>query len=131
KIYSSKIPPTEDNFAASEESWANNVKLLELCENIDGKGKLNLSVVNNNIGISLTETQKNQTLEEFGKSKYDTDIGGLTNVLCKMTDDTCIEGTLTCSIYKKYKNSQKPDTLENKLATSSNTELNSLLRSMI
>jgi hypothetical protein len=124
-------PPTEDSLAASENLMQTNIKLLELCENKPGPKKLDLSFVNQEIGNSLMNNQKKDSLETYKNQKHVTEIGSLTANLCQMTDETCIEGTLTCTIYKRYKESQKPGTLENKLANSSNNEVNKLLRSMI
>ncbi|MFP5384664.1 MAG: hypothetical protein ACLGHN_01200 [Bacteriovoracia bacterium] len=127
----SKVLPDKQETASTEELVDNNLKLLATCENKDAKGKRNLTSVSSAVGISLTSVESDLPLDTFRAEKYNNEIGNLTNSLCKMTDDTCKEGTITCSIYKKYQESKKPGTLQNKLAQTSNSEVNELLRSMI
>lgn len=123
--------PVEENFASSEELIDNNIKLLELCENKDSKEKLSLTKTNEVIGSSLIANHKSLSMKEYRGSKYDSEIGYITNSLCEMTDTKCIKGTLECSIYEKYKAFNTPVSKANRPADFANAEANELLRSMI
>jgi len=131
KLSLSKTLPDKQEVASTQELINNNLKLLATCENKDEKGKRHLSKVNTDVGVSLTPIESSRPLEAYRGEKYNNEIGNLTNTLCKLTDDTCVEGTITCSIFKKYQESKKPGTLHSKLASSSNTEVDALLLSMI
>jgi hypothetical protein len=126
-----KESPSEEQLAHSEKLIDTNIKFLELCTEKASPEKKNLTSVSNEIGSSLTLPQRAQSLERFKEDKYSSEIGVLNETLCSMTEKSCIEGTITCSIYKKYMFSKDNQSLEGKLANSSNSEVNELLRSMI
>jgi hypothetical protein len=131
KLSISKTLPIKDQLASSESLIDSNIKLLEMCQNVDPNGKLNLSTVSKEIAVSLTDEQKSQTLDLFRTNKYNSEVGSLTNALCEMTDKTCIEGTLTCSIYKKYKKFGTTELANSSPADFANNETSQLLRAMI
>lgn len=131
KLKISMERPSEDTLASTEKLIDNNIKLLELCENINSSNKKNLSQINSQIGIALTENQKTLNLELFKTEKYNSELGSLTSSLCAMTDATCVPGSISCSIFKKLQDSKKKGTAAAQLAQSSNSEVNALLRSMI
>ncbi len=127
KLGISKQLPTEESLASTEKAIDLNIKLLELCENKLSENKLNLTKFNNDIGYSLQEEQRPMSLDLYKASKYNSEIGSLTTSLCEMTEKTCIGGTLTCSIFKKYKAlSDQP-----KPSSFANTAVNELIRGMI
>lgn len=131
KLSISKTLPTKDQLASSESLIDSNIKLLEMCQNSDPVGKLNLSSVSKEIAVSLSDEQKSQTLDLFRTNKYNSEVGSLTNALCEMTDKTCISGTLTCSIFKKYKTFGTNALANNSPADFANNETTQLLRAMI
>jgi|GEM_PF-5046120 len=131
KLSVSKVTPKKENFTTSEEGLAANKRLLSLCFGTQNDKKLNLTDLNHEISHNMIPTLRGKSLKEFRNYKHQEEIGRLNTSLCKMTDKTCIEGTLTCSIYKEYKASLVDGSTESKLANSSNSEVNALLRSMI
>lgn len=122
--------PIEDALASSESLIDNNIKLLELCENQNGNGKKNLTEINKAIGSSVQEDQKKMPLELFQTAKHNAEIGTLTSSLCEMTEKNCIQGTLTCSIYRKYQAFKTPGS-PSKPSEFANKGVNELLRVMI
>lgn len=131
KLKISMDRPSEETLASTEKLIDSNIKLLELCENVNSNNKKNLSLINSQIGVALTENQKALNLDLFKTEKYNSELGSLTSSLCGMTDATCLAGSISCSIFKKLQDSKKKGTAAAKLAESSNSEVNALLRSMI
>ena len=123
---------SNDDFALTESLISKNLDVLKYCPNSSQKKKLNLSEKRNNIASGLDDKYKEQSLEAFSLEKHESEIGKLNTALCQMTDKNCIEGTFTCDIYRKYKNiKSNPDSIDSKLANTSNAEVKNLLRSMI
>lgn len=131
KLNVSKTPPSDEALSATENLVDTNIKLLELCENKDEKSKKNLSLVNLEIGYALNDGQKKLDLDLFKAEKYNSEIGSLHRNLCSMTDASCKEESISCSIYKKLQESRKKGTPSQILASSSNSDVNELLRVMI
>lgn len=126
------LKPSDDDFALSESLISKNLDVLKYCPNSSQKTKLNLSEKSKIVSSGLDDKYKEDSLKAFSIEKHETEIGKINNALCKMNDETCIEGTVVCSIYKKYKNiKSNPDSTDSKLANTSNPEVKDLLRSMI
>ena len=131
KLEISKNLPIEDQLSATESLIDNNIKLLELCENKSAIGKKDLTAVTKEIGLSLNDEQKSQSLDLFRTTKYNSEMGSLVASLCSMDDSKCVQGTLTCSIYQKYKLFNQPNSQLSKPGNFANKEANELLRSML
>lgn len=133
--YSKLIPaesvPVNETLAGNEELMKKNIELLELCENKDSSDRLKLTELGQRIGLSLTKDEQQKSLVDFKSEKYNLEIGNIIEATCKMTQETCFEGTISCSIYKKFMESRVEGSLQYRLAHSSNPEVNELLRSMI
>lgn len=131
KIRSDNLGFEDQAFANTDQLIEKNVAFLSLCNLKSDKTKLNLSTKIKEISASIAPNYRDQDLGTFLDTKYIYEFGSMNSKLCSMTDSNCIEGTLSCSAYKKYKNLKNKETLDSKLANSSNKEGNALLRSMI
>lgn len=128
KLFDTRFEDLKGEFAANEADLNKNVALLRLCPNKNKDKKMSFTHVSDLLNSNLDETFKLQSLKEFKASKYDLEIGATKAQLCDLQD---CEGTLICNIKKKYKAMKSSENLDSKLAKSSNSEVNNLLRSMI
>lgn len=131
RITTSEIAPTESELATTEELIQNNARVLQLCEVSPGKDKLNLSATQTKISANLDPTFVPMTLKDYKLQKFDSELGLKTKYICENKSGNCDIEIFNCRIAQKYLESKNKDSLEAKLAGSSNKEVNALLRSMI
>lgn len=131
KLEISKQRPSEEQLASTENLIDTNIKLLEICENKNSGGRKNLTEINEKIGSFIQEDQKPLSFDDYTGSKYNSEIGSLSTALCEMTAEKCISGTMTCSIYKKYKEFNDPKSNISRPVNFANSEANELIRAMI
>lgn len=131
KLEISKERPSEESLSSTEKLVDTNIKLLEICENKEVAGSKNLTAANDKIGAFIQEDQKPLSFEDYTGSKYNSEIGSLSRALCEMTPEKCIAGTMTCSIYKKYKEFNDPKSKISRPVNFANTDANELIRAML
>ncbi|WP_408096863.1 hypothetical protein ACJVC5_17630 [Peredibacter sp. HCB2-198] len=131
KLSISKSQPDETEFANSEELIQKNLDFLSLCEVKAESNNINLSETNESISRNLEGNQRNLNLSDFKVEKFDSELGRLNQYLCDEKNSSCDMKKINCQILQKYKKLQDKNSLESKLANSSNKEVNNLLRSMI
>lgn len=107
------------------------MKTLKFCTDEKTKKSVNLTEVRLNISKSLEYPEDSiKPLSKYQGTTYQTDFSSMADLLCK--DEPCPDmNNIRCRFIAKYKEIQKTDSYDSKLANSSNDEVNSLLRSMI
>ena len=130
KIFNKELITSKEELANSEDLEKKNVDLLKLCEPKNSKF-LNFSSVSSLISKGLNPLYSDQSFDEYKTFKHEKDIGQVNDSLCQNKNRNCSEQTLSCKLLQKYQDYLKPDSVESRLANSSNKEVNELLRSMI
>ncbi|WPU63843.1 hypothetical protein [Peredibacter starrii] len=132
KLFSEDLKPSKDKFATSEDLLQKNFELLGLCESSSISSR-NLTTCNEVISNFLPQRYKEQNINSFKDDKFATEIGSINESICSVDDNKCPAGSkdISCKAFLKYKELKNIDSLESKLANSSNKEVNDLLRSMI
>ncbi|MCM2348397.1 MAG: hypothetical protein NDI69_00160 [Bacteriovoracaceae bacterium] len=128
KLTDDEFTNLDSEFASSEEAINKNLSLLKLCPNQNKTHKMSFQDESKKIAGDLDEVLKANTLVEFQDKKFQMEMGATKEQLCDLTD---CEGTFICKVKKKYKEMKTGETLDAKLATTSNKSANNLLRSMI
>jgi hypothetical protein len=125
--------PSTDEFVTDEALIKKNLNSFEYCEIAKKSGSLEVDVALNKISSHLGKDLASKPLKRYVIDKYEKDISALNETLCRIQSgiEKCKEGTLNCTIYKKLEALKDKNSLEYKLANSSNSEINNLLRSMI
>ncbi len=130
KILKEAIKPSEEQLASNDKLIKLNTDVLKLCESPQNS-KIKFSNFDTEINISLPARYQSLNLEEFKLQKFDSDIGNMSNNICLSKDKTCEDNSILCKMISKFKAISDPQSLDFKLANSSNREVNQLLRSMI
>lgn len=125
--------PSSKEFVTDEALITKNLNSFDYCEIAKERGSLEVDEALYEISSHLGKDLASKPLKRYAIDKYEKDISTLNENLCNIQSgkDKCIEGTLNCTIYKKLEALQDKNSLEHKLASSSNAEINELLRSMI
>lgn len=132
RITDQTLKGSRDEFAVSEKILSQNLEFLKYCPKSENSNNLNLSTQADNISYGVDKSYRKKSFKKFSEDKYSSDFGQLNATLCSMNDQSCIEGTFSCSIYKKYKSiSSDENSLDYKLARSTSDSTRELLRSMI
>jgi hypothetical protein len=130
KLFSKKLSPTGSEFTTTPDLEKKNIDLLKLCsDNTDSK--INLSSVFHQLDKSLNPNYIQLSLDQYKNDKHDKDLGKLNENLCQRQSQNCTDNTYACKVLQKYKALKNPNSVDFKLANSSNKEVNELLRSMI
>lgn len=127
----SETKVTDNELASTEADLENNLKILRICEN--KPNLLLLSSTTSKINETIPEQYKNSSLTQYRSGKYEQEIGDLNTLYCENKDknncsDETNKRTFNCKFLEKFKT---PTRSELALASSSNKEVNTLLRSMI
>lgn len=130
KLFSKEIEPINDEFVATEDLQKANIDILRLCEDQAPKA-LTLSKTNEIINKDLPQQFKSKQMEDYRVDKYELDFGFNTINLCENKNKDCSKNSISCKTLQNYKEYLKKDSLTYKLASSSNPEVNNLLRAMI
>ncbi len=131
RLTASELPQSEEELAASEELITGNLQFLRLCPRVPDAAATSLTRENQEIGMGLDPEQRELPYDTFRSHRHRKDIGGLQNLLCGMTEQTCTAGTFNCRIFRKLQQLRNPNSPEARLANSTNDSARELLRSMV
>lgn len=131
KLHIEKVDISKDQFSTSDNLIYKNIELTKYCNTNQSRNDLSLSQSSEKIAFGIPKNLQEKTFNDFVEFKYNNEFGLLNENLCKMTPQTCIEGTYTCKLFKKYQETLKKDSVDHKLANSFNNDAKELLRSMI
>ncbi len=122
--------PRSEEFSNSEELVLLNKELNTLCTS--SPSGLSFGDFRKEICKGIDSRYVEDDFQDFSTRKYSNDFTNIQDALCKVKDKTsCSEETTECKLFNKYQELQKQNTVDSKLANSSNEEVNSLLRAMI
>lgn len=127
-----KLEASKNEFTTSEADIELNINILRMCKTTSDPKELNLNSVNAKISEGINDGFQMSNLDQYKVEKYDSEIGRLNDSICEYKNNpskVCEPSTsMFCRTIKKF---TAPTELDIKLATTSNKEVNSLLRSMI
>jgi hypothetical protein len=130
RVMGENIAPSENKFSLSESDLKKNLNVLRYCPKDPLSNELNLTKASGALTSGLEEEYRPITLQEFKTQKYLDEIGNNSSLLCQMTD-SCDDKLLSCKMFKNRNKIKTENTLESKLASSTNKEVIDLLRSMV
>jgi hypothetical protein len=130
RIYA-EVLNKDKELASTELSLRQNIRILRMCEKTPKKNDLTLSKAINNISNSLDPTYSQNAYDTYKVNKYTKDFANNNMMLCENKEPTCTDKTFSCRLLMNYKDLKNKDSRVYKLANSSNTEVNAVIRSMI
>ncbi|MGE3611040.1 MAG: hypothetical protein AB7I27_15725 [Bacteriovoracaceae bacterium] len=109
-----------------------NINLVSLCKmNSFKPNAFNFSAPLIEMNEGLEDNYKGYSLSSYAKNKYEQDFNADRKNLCSIDSKTCDPNDLMCKIKQTIDRSKDKSTYEGKLASSSNDEVNKLLRAFI
>ena len=107
-----------------------NLDFLRICNIRSNTARLDLSSSLNNISDWMPEEYQDITFEKFRVQKYTDDIANTRGMLCD-APTPCLDGSIDCKLKNIFTANQATSTPEGRLANSSSSSVNALLRTMI
>lgn len=129
-----KIQPLPDDFVdlKKSEDIESHHKLFSVCDS-RSKDAIDFQAVVKPMTEWMPKEYTSVPYDDYRKKKYENDIGKTKTALCeiKQKGGKCDDSTLNCQLYRHLEKTQDTNTPEGRLASSSDKNVNTLLRSFI